>query len=186
VTAGGHPEIPALLLVTGPPAAGKTTIAAALAERLDLPLLAKDTLKEALAGPLGVIEQAGSRRLGAAVFELLAALTRELLVHGVSLAVEGNFDRASPLFHDLPPACIVQVYVSASPEVLHGRLLTRDANRHPVHYDREAADEIVASVLAGRFAPLPLDGALVQVETTEWPEIASIIAKVEAARRDVG
>ncbi len=71
MTAGGHPEIPALLLVTGPPAAGKTTIAAALAERLDLPLLAKDTLKEALAGPLGVIEQAGSRRLGAAVFELL-------------------------------------------------------------------------------------------------------------------
>jgi predicted kinase len=179
VTVERHPGIPALLLVTGPPAAGKTTIAAALAERLGLPLLAKDTLKETLGGSLGVTGRAESRRLGAAVFELLAALTRELLVHGVSLAVEGNFDRASPLFHDLPPARIVQVHVTAPPEVLHERLLARDASRHPVHYDSEAADEIAAQAAGGRFDPLELDGALVRVGTSPWPPLADVCARVE-------
>jgi hypothetical protein len=36
------------VLVTGPPGSGKTTLAGPLAERLSLPLIAKDTIKEAL------------------------------------------------------------------------------------------------------------------------------------------
>jgi adenylate kinase family enzyme len=39
---------PLLLIVTGPPGVGKTTVAEALAPRLGLPLLAKDDLKETL------------------------------------------------------------------------------------------------------------------------------------------
>ncbi len=39
-------SLPSLVVVTGPPAAGKTTIAAELRARLGIPLLAKDTLKE--------------------------------------------------------------------------------------------------------------------------------------------
>ncbi|HEX8858768.1 MAG TPA: AAA family ATPase [Actinomycetes bacterium] len=42
-----------LVLVTGPPASGKTTLARPLAFSLGLPLLGKDTIKEALFDTLG-------------------------------------------------------------------------------------------------------------------------------------
>jgi predicted ATPase len=42
-----------LVLVTGPPGSGKTTLAVPLARRLELPLIAKDTIKEALFDALG-------------------------------------------------------------------------------------------------------------------------------------
>ncbi len=61
-------EAPLLVVVTGPPAAGKTTIAREIARRLHLPLIAKDTIKEALFDGLGTGDLAWSQRLGTATY----------------------------------------------------------------------------------------------------------------------
>ena len=134
--------------------------------RFDLPLLAKDTIKETLGEPLGVTARGASQRLGVAVFELLGVLVHELLDHGVSLIVEGNFAARSRVFTALPACRIAQVHVSASPATLRSRLLERAGDRHPVHYDHEAANEIAARATAGEWDPLPLAGVLVRVDTT--------------------
>ena len=61
------------VVVSGPPASGKSTLAPALAVELDLPLLAKDVVKDALVEVLGAPDLARSRELGrAAVHALLA------------------------------------------------------------------------------------------------------------------
>jgi len=95
----------------------------------------------------------------------MRVLVPELLAHGVSLVVEGNFTMQTRIFDALPPCRIVQVYVTADPSVLRTRLLDRD-DRHPVHYDHEAADEIAQRAEAGEWDPLPLDSALVRLDTT--------------------
>ncbi len=174
-------ELPLLVVVTGPPGAGKSTIAAELRKRLGLPLLTKDALKETLGEELGIEDRIRSHQLGAAVYEVLGLVVKELLQQGVSLIVEANFTERSTLFTGLPPAEVVQVYVTAEPATLRARLHERDT-RHPVHYDREAADEVAARAAGGEWPPLPLAGRLIEIDTTIWPELDGVLATVGARR----
>jgi predicted kinase len=177
-------EAPTLVVVTGPPGSGKSAVAAVLREQLELPLIAKDSLKEALGGALEIQGRAESQPLGAAVFTLLAHVAHELLANNVSLIAEGNFQAASVLFVDLPPARIVQVHVTAEPALLRTRMLERAGNRHPVHWDADAADEVAARAAAGDWSALPLPGDLVEIDTTTWPDLSEVTARVVALLGD--
>jgi predicted kinase len=167
------------VVVTGPPAAGKTTLARALSGTLDLPLIEKDTLKETMGGALGITDRQGSRELGGAVFELMALIVRELMQHGVSAIAEGNFRVSSAIFSTPPDRRIVQVHVTAAPDILRTRLLERDLSRHPVHYDADAADEIAAAVAAGDWDVLAVAGDLIRIDTTHrFPDPAMVASQV--------
>ena len=77
-----------LVLVSGPPAVGKTTLAVPLAAELGFALLAKDRIKETLHDALGFdAGLAWSRRLGAATMELLWALAAD----APAAVLEANF-----------------------------------------------------------------------------------------------
>ena len=100
----------------------------------------------------------------------------ELLGSGVSLIAEGNF--RPEFFPALPPARITQVYVTAAADTLRDRMLTRDTHRHPVHYDREAADEVAERAANGEWPPLPIGGRLIEIDTTVWPDLDEVLAAV--------
>jgi ribose 1,5-bisphosphokinase PhnN len=108
---------------------------------------------------------------------VLGLVVNELLEQGVSVIVEANFTKHSTLFAKLPAAQIIQVHVSAGPETLRARLRDRDA-RHPVHYDREAADEVAARAAGDEWLPLPIGGRLIEIDTTTWPDLDAVLAEV--------
>jgi hypothetical protein len=109
----------------------------------------------------------------------MAGIVHDLLRRGVSVLAEGNFRPESSLGRELPPCRVVQIHVSASPEVIRARLMSRGSDRHPVHYDAEAADEIAERGRGGEWEALPLAGRLIRVDTSSgFPDPAALARSV--------
>jgi len=172
-------DLPLLVVVTGPPGAGKSAIARAVADRLGLPLVAKDAFKELLWERLGADDLESSRRLGAASFDLVFLQVGELLRQGTSVVAEGNFSAGEP-FRDLPRARVLQLHVSADRETLLDRYRNR-SERHPAHPDVEYEPEIAARMWRDDWKPLDIGGGLLQIDTTTFPDLATLVERVASS-----
>ena len=158
-------EAPLLVVVSGMPASGKSTIAEALSRRLLLPLIAKDDIKERLYDALGPGDAAWSARLGAAAYALIFAVARSILATGTGAIVEANFFRGQERdFALLPEHRTVQVHCDVPFAVLVDRY--RGRVRHPGHHDDQFVTELAARFESGVHATLDLPGNLVRVDTT--------------------
>lgn len=173
-----------ILVITGLPGVGKTTLARLLARRYGLPLLAKDTIKEPL---LDVLEGAPpdrerSRLLSNASFAVLFGLAREQLSLGSSLILEGNF-RKGEHERELDPqrlaggslVCLAQVLCSVPEAERQHRLLARhqDPSRHPGHRDAE-----LLTFTAGA-EPLDLPGERFPLTTSQGGPPAQWLATLD-------
>lgn len=140
-----------VILITGHPATGKTTLAHYLAQALGLPLLYRDGLKEKLADTLGWSDDEWSLKLGAATWELLYHLVETLLRAQVSHIVESNFTAtyATPRWQaliDQYPLRIIQIRCEADPTITAQRHQARKerGERHPIHRHDNNVDAYAA------------------------------------------
>ena len=133
-----------LIIVTGAPGTGKSTLAPLLAQRYACTLLDKDTIKEELFDILGTGDAAWSRRLSNASFATLFALAANELARGASLLLEGNFrvgehdDTMRAVLARGPSSLrCVQVLCTAAEPLRLARLERRasEAARHAGHLD---------------------------------------------------
>ncbi len=168
-----------LVVVTGPPATGKTTVAERLSRELRLPLVAKDAIKERLYDELGSGDREWSRLLGRATFAIMFDAVGQLLAAGLPTIVEANFTRAAaPLFERLPPHRALQVFCTAPREVVIERYAAR--RRHLGHLDELVVDELRAGRHEDQWERLPLAGDVVEVEIATT-DPAAVVARVRAA-----
>ena len=132
-----------------------------------MPLLAKDTIKEALFDALGPGDRDWSRRLGAASMEVLFALAAD-----VPAAVLESFWRRPFAVERLAALerPVVEVHCACPPEVALGRYWERV--RHPGHDG--VTDEEVAGWAADA-APLAL-GPVLEVDTTRSVDVGAVAA----------
>lgn len=127
----------AVILITGAPASGKTALARTLADRLDLPILAKDRIKETLFDALPLAGN-WSKPLGSASYELLLHLVEELARGRGAFIVENAF-RATDgpaLRRRLAGADVLHIHCEAAADTLVERMRRRTAagERHPSHH----------------------------------------------------
>jgi predicted kinase len=157
------------VLVAGWPAAGKSTLARALATECGLPLLAKDEIKEALMDGLGYpATVAGSQRLGRAA--VLAMLRVARCCPGAVLDSTW-FEYADPLVRQLPGRC-AEVVCTVPVEVARARYLARAGQRHAGHLDTARAE----AELWGSPPRSPRVGPVLAVDTSSPVDIHGLAA----------
>jgi predicted kinase len=167
------------VVVSGTAGSGKTTIAVPLAAELQLPLISKDSIKEALADVLGLGDDAWSQRLGAASFEVLYALAAT--APAAVLETSWHRKRCTPRLRQLGKT-IVEVFCHCPADVIAHRLRARAAtDRHPIH--REViTPAMVDRLRLVREKPLGI-GPVLEVDTTSDVDIVAIATWVRAQMR---
>ncbi len=164
------------VVVSGAPGAGKTTLARPLALALDLPLIAKDTMKEALGDVLGAPDMAASKRLGAATMQAMLALARINRGALLESAWEPALARSELL---LLPGPIVEVFCDVSPEVAQQRYKARTGTRHAVHFDAEQGDNLQGWIDRH---PQVIDAGwpVIRVDTTSPVDVEALAKRILA------
>jgi predicted kinase len=185
---------PFLLIVSGLPCSGKTSIAERLAVDLGLPLLTKDGIKEQLFNTLGWKDREWSRKLSQASVELLLYFTESQLAVGKSLIIECNFqpDLAAPRFRAMQArytAVMFQVFCRADTDTLFTRFRDRTGTRHPGHADEQYLAEFHELLARTPQQTLDLGCPVAVVDTTDfknvdYPALLKAVRDVQSAAQN--
>ncbi|HEY6426464.1 MAG TPA: AAA family ATPase [Acidimicrobiales bacterium] len=172
------PDVPLFVVVNGPPASGKTTLSEPLARRLGLPLIAKDTIKEALMTVFEVPDVEASQRLGRAA---IAAMLGTAASCTTGAVLDANFRRSIAAAElGRLPGQVVEVFCECQRGVCLARYRARGRQRPPGHFDAARADadiwnDEVAQPIAG-------DWPLVRIDTARPVDLDDAVDLIRRAR----
>lgn len=166
--------MPIFVLVDGPPASGKSTLAPALARELRLPLVAKDTIKDALMSVLPVPDVAASQQVGRVAVSAMLAVAAQSPVGAV---IESNFYRSVAAADvERLPGDIVEVFCRCDRAVAAARYRARAGSRHAGHFDHVRTDEELWNEEVTE--PVAAGWPVLEVDTNRPVDLAAVVASI--------
>ncbi len=167
-----------VIAVSGIPASGKTTLARALGERLALPVISKDDIKEALMDVLGSGDTEWASQLSRASHQVMFALVPSLAGHVI---LEAHFHTgAAEAQLEALPGDLIQVFCRCPVDVAWARYQLRrdDPNRHPGHLPEHQDHAATAGWRSREPAPLDLEAPLIDVDTSGTVDVGAVAAQL--------
>ena len=136
---------PKCIIITGRPGSGKTLLARQLAERLSMPVISRDEIKEGYVNTFGIRHDQLPPDTNGLVTELFFDIVNQYLTGNISVVVEAAFQHQvweSRMAGILELACTWIVLCSCDDAVAARRHLQRgleNSNREYYHGDRHVA-----------------------------------------------
>lgn len=166
---------PLIIIISGPPGSGKTTLAKKISEHFQLPLIVRDEIKESMFDTLGIRDRDWSEKLGMASYDLLYYFSDILLSQKIPFIMESNFkpEFANQKFLEMRKKHefeSFQIHCHAPLEILLERFKKRAASdqRHPGHGDENHHGEFKEKMSKSEHGALSIGGGILELETTEF------------------
>ena len=143
------------ILVTGIPAAGKSTMAAVLSEKFQIPVISKDSIKERLFDEIGFRSREEKVRLGFAAMKEMYYFAEQLMRQELPFILENNFENCSrPDLMQLLEAYDYQaitVTLTGDYETIYQRFIMR--NSSPERHRGHVVNDCYPEQNPGQFVP---------------------------------
>ena len=180
---------PTLIVVSGPPGSGKTTLAHVIARAIPCPAICRDEIKEGLVHAEGpAYEPEPGDQVTYRTFETFFAILRLLLSAGATVVAEAAFQHQvwapnlEPML-DIAKASIIHCVVD--PSVARARIASRaaaDPRARAGHPDALLLSALDSGELSlADFDPIALAAPSMRVDTTDGyvPALDEILAFIE-------
>ena len=199
------------ILVTGIPAAGKSTMAKVMSEKLKLPVISKDTIKELLFDNVGFQSRAEKVKLGIASMEIMYYVAGQLMKAGQPFILENNFEYSSEqgirsLLEQYQYSTLT-ITLTGDYKVIYHRFLERESSpdRHRGHVVNDcypekkednlktlkgktiSYDNFVRGIEQRGFDAFCVDDRQIKVDTTDFSKInmEELLSQIEAWKEEI-
>lgn len=199
------------ILVTGIPAAGKSTMAEVVSEKLKLPVISKDAIKEVLFDNVGFQSRAEKVKLGIASMEIMYYAAGQLMKAGQPFILENNFEYSSEQgmksLIEKYQYSVLTITLTGDYKVIYQRFLEREnsPDRHRGHIVNDCYPEkkenhlntpkaktisyenFVHGIEQRGFDAFCVDGMQIKVDTTDFSKVdmGELFLQIKAWKEEI-
>ena len=170
---------PLLLVITGQPASGKSTLAHLLSKELKCPLISRDELKEGYINTLGAHHNSADNQSALHIYNTFFEVINLLISKGISIIIEAAFQDKlwKPQLSNLANKAEIKIIICNTPSAKKRSInrLQSDPSRDKFHGDNSVKER--GGLLTDSYDPVRINAPTLEVDTTENynPDIEEII-----------
>ncbi|MFA5095667.1 MAG: AAA family ATPase [Candidatus Paceibacterota bacterium] len=167
-----------VIIISGPPCTGKTTLSKKIAKVFLLPVISCDSIRESLYDSFGCFDLTMFEKIRTASFLLMYDNLESLLSCKYNLVIDSTFWSGKSRvkiekLQKLRKFKCLQINLGASGKILWDRYQERtlSGHRHPGYLDHLRRKELKRKITKGFSTPPKTKGKIIKIDTTDFKKI---------------